>query len=39
MIAKIQAVLAMFSCIYGCGFSGTYEEVQVHQAASHGYGK
>lgn len=26
-----------FSCIYGCGFSGTYEEVQNHQAI-HGYG-
>lgn len=33
-----EAVWGMFVCIYGCGFSGTYDEVQQHQAI-HGYGK
>jgi hypothetical protein len=34
-----QAVWGMFVCIYGCGYSGTYDDVQNHQAAAHGYGK
>lgn len=38
-LSKLMHMLGMFSCIYGCGFSGTYEEVQAHQAAAHGYGK
>lgn len=28
-----------FICIYGCGFTGTYADVQAHQSAAHGYGK
>lgn len=28
-----------FYCIYGCGYGGTYADVQAHQAAAHGYGK
>lgn len=37
---KILAILSSsFGCIYGCGFSGTYEEVQQHQAAAHSYGQ
>ncbi len=40
MMRKItQAIFGMFTCIYGCGYSGTYADVQAHQAAAHGYGK
>lgn len=40
MIRKIrEAVWGMFICIYGCGYSGTYDDVQAHQAAEHGYGQ
>lgn len=28
-----------FVCIYGCGFTGTYEAVQTHQSVAHGYGR
>jgi hypothetical protein len=30
---------SQFICIYGCGYSGTYNDVQAHQSAAHGYGK
>jgi len=40
VIRKVmEAVWGMFSCIYGCGYSGTYDDVQMHQAAAHGYGQ
>jgi len=29
----LEAVLSAFGCSYGCGFSGTYAEVQAHEAA------
>jgi hypothetical protein len=39
MLKKIrEAVWGMFVCIYGCGYSGTYADVQAHQAAEHPYG-
>lgn len=38
-IVRGLAILAdHFICIYGCGFTGTYDEVQTHQAAAHPYG-
>lgn len=39
---KILKALSVWSdhyiCIYGCGFTGTYAEVQAHQSSVHGYG-
>lgn len=43
MIKSIRQLAAwaanQFVCIYGCGFAGTYDEVQAHQSAAHPYGK
>lgn len=37
MIRKLQALTAwaveQFLCIYGCGYGGTYWDVQNHQAS------
>lgn len=39
MLKAILAVVDHFVCIYGCGFTGTYEAVQAHQSVAHGYGR
>jgi len=37
-VRNLGVLADQFICIYGCGFSGTYADVQAHQAAEHPYG-